>query len=135
MSVIKGKIGIEDIELGVGTFTRTGKTGAGIYVSKVHVGLFPRRSMEKTVNYFFKGNEDIVYFDCTSGALTATLFPASDESKKSVLLYKSDSSENELLVSGTIEGLTNLKMRGKSLVELVSNGSEFKVLRSEGLVY
>jgi hypothetical protein len=84
--------------------------------------------VSKTSAYTLTSTDDVVYGDASGGAFTLTLPSAASNSGKIFRLKKTDSSYNQITISGTIDGASSKKLATQNEVfEITSDGTNWKV--------
>lgn len=123
----------------VATFAKTGVTWATNYThglinaTSVNTSTLRLGNGSKTGNYTITSLDTVVYFDCTSGNLVATLPAISGVNKIIYSIKKTDSSVNTLTITPngaeTID-CPVLRVQGDSVLISNNNGSAWFVLSS-----
>lgn len=140
MPIHKGKIGVEDLELGTSTFTRKGRTGSDITLSQISQVNIPTAYTAKTSTYTVTASDLVVFCDTTTGAFTITL-PTASGALHGVVVVRVDSSSNTLTLTSnsaeTINGDTadKLFVSRYSVLELEPQAGNWVVVGLRGLVY
>lgn len=126
-----------------GSLTAGGGTGtSGQFLQSTGSGVqwassgSTRSVLSKTANYTVStgdGDNVLVRTDCTSGAVTITLYTAVGNTGKSVAIKKIDSSANAVTIgttsSQTIDGSTTYTINGQyNSITMVSNGTNWDVI-------
>lgn len=141
MAVHKGKIGVEDIEFGTGSFTRKSKTGFNITLTKVDGSKIPNPTVVPTITYTITINDLFIIANATSGAITLTLPDADLYGNRILTILKNDGSANNITITAystqLIDGVSKtILMKGAySSIQLIAFTGGWSVISVKGLVY
>lgn len=130
MSIItKGLIGLEDLSLGVGTFTRSNSTGGTIVLTKI--GSFPMIVGSLSSN-FTANTYNMNLVTTGASAIMATLPTAVGISGTSLIIKKVDSGVGTVVItpagSQKIDGLSTFTLSAQwQYIGLVSDGTNWQI--------
>lgn len=141
MTVHKGKIGVEDIEFGTGSFTRKSKTGFNITLTKLNGSKLSNPTVIPITDYTITVDDLFIIANATSGAIALTLPDADLYGNRILTILKNDGSSNAITISAystqLIDGIskTILMSGAYSSIQLIAFTGGWSVLNVKGLVY